>query len=354
LASGVSNVGSYAIDQGSLANSNYAISYNGALLTVTQRPLLISAGSFSRIYGDANPAFTYTSNGLINGDVLTGSLATLASATSNVGSYAINQGSVAASANYSVTYAPGSLAITPRALTISANPLSRVYGDANPDLGYTSMGLVNGDGLTGALSTAATVRSNTGLYVIEQGSLAASTNYVVTYNPGNLTITQRGLIISATPQNRLVGEANPLLTYDTNGLVNGDALTGALATEANMASVAGNYAITQGSLSASTNYAVSFGGADLTVLNCASGAGCTAVVDVVKQVAVGVQSVAPTESAEEAQEEQKEQAAAESSADPKVMISAVIDTSGVTMPTPIDEPVSGGGNSSLWLPGAPQ
>jgi trimeric autotransporter adhesin len=355
VANNLSNVGRYAINQGSVvASANYSISYNAGSLAITPRALTITANAQTRLYGDTNPAFTFGSNGLVNGDTISGSLTSSATVLSNVGSYGIAQGGLSASANYSLIFNPANLTITARPVTVNATALSRAYGDANPALTYTSAGLVNGDGLTGSLSTVADVRSNTGLYQIDQGNLAASANYILTFNPANLTITQRALNISATPQSRLVGEANPALTYASTGLVNGDALSGSLGTNANATSLAGDYSITQGSLAASSNYATVFGGAVLTVLNCSASAGCTNVMDVVKQVAVGVQSVAPTQSAEDAQEEQKEQAAAESSADPEVMISDVVDTSGVTMPAPIDEPVSGGGNSSLWLPGAPQ
>ncbi|WP_164172415.1 MBG domain-containing protein, partial [Streptococcus pneumoniae] len=67
----------YGITQGTVGvSANYAVTYVGASLTVTQRALGITADAASRSYGDANPAFTYavTSGGLINGDSLTGTL----------------------------------------------------------------------------------------------------------------------------------------------------------------------------------------------------------------------------------------------------------------------------------------
>jgi len=56
LASATSNVGSYAITQGTLANSNYAIAYTGANLAVTARSVTVTADGQSRHYGDSNPA----------------------------------------------------------------------------------------------------------------------------------------------------------------------------------------------------------------------------------------------------------------------------------------------------------
>ncbi|WP_163083029.1 MBG domain-containing protein, partial [Acinetobacter baumannii] len=85
------------ISQGTVTaanNPNYKITYVGAALTVSQRAVTVTANAASRTYGDVNPAFTYglTSGSLVNGDSLTGGLATGATATSDVGSYAITQG----------------------------------------------------------------------------------------------------------------------------------------------------------------------------------------------------------------------------------------------------------------------
>ncbi|WP_163103817.1 MBG domain-containing protein, partial [Acinetobacter baumannii] len=78
--------------------------YTSANLTVTQRAITVSADAKSRVYGDANPALTYSVGGmgLVNGDMLAGALATAATSLSGVGGYAITSGSLA-HANYSIT-----------------------------------------------------------------------------------------------------------------------------------------------------------------------------------------------------------------------------------------------------------
>jgi hypothetical protein len=106
-----SDVGSYVIGLGSLNNANYAISYTGANLTVNQRALSVAADALSKTYGDANPTLTYIATGLVNNDTLTGSLATTATQYSNVGAYAITQGSLLASANYRLSFIPGVLTV---------------------------------------------------------------------------------------------------------------------------------------------------------------------------------------------------------------------------------------------------
>ncbi|WP_184253945.1 MBG domain-containing protein [Rhodopseudomonas rhenobacensis] len=259
-----SNVGLYGITQGSLANSNYAISYIGANLSVTAAPLTVTADAQSRLYGAANPALTYTSSGLVNGDSLSGGLFTAAGPTSNVGIYSITQGTLAASSNYAISYTGANLSVTAAPLTVTADAQSRLYGAANPPLTYTSSGLVNGDSLSGSLFTAAGLTSNVGLYGITQGTLAASSNYAISYTGANLSVTAAPLTVTADAQSRLYGAANPALTYTSSGLVNGDGLSGSLFTAASPTSNVGIYGITQGSL-ANSNYAISYTGANLSV-----------------------------------------------------------------------------------------
>ena len=265
-------VGPIAITQGSLAaNANYSTTYVGANLTIIPRPLTLTADALSRVYGEANPALTYTvgGSGLINGDALTGALATLATPATGVGTAAITQGSLTAGANYSTTFTGANLTITPRPILVTADALSRIYGNANPALTYTvgGSGLVNGDALTGALATPATPITGIGIAAITQGSLAAGANYSATFTGANLTITPRPITLIADALSRIYGNANPALTYTVggSGLVNGDALTGALANSATPTTGVGTTAITQGSLAANANYSATYVGADLTI-----------------------------------------------------------------------------------------
>ncbi|MET3722572.1 MBG domain-containing protein [Sphingomonas trueperi] len=267
-----SPVGSYAIGQGTLSGgANYALSFTGGTLSVTPRALTVTARDRTMVYGDGTPALTYDVGGagLDNGDALSGALATSAGATSPVGSYAIGQGTLAASANYALSFTGANLSVTPRSLTVNANDRSMVYGDGIPTLTYAlgGAGLVNGDTLAGALATSAGSTSPVGNYAIDQGTLTAGSNYALHFAGGNLSVTPRALTVTANGRSMVYGDALPTLTYALGGagLVNGDSLSGALGTAASSASAVGTYAIGLGSLSAGANYALSFTGATLAV-----------------------------------------------------------------------------------------
>src|ERR1044072_926639 len=123
----------------------------------------------------------------------------------------MGRGTLAASGNYALNYTGNDLTVTQRAIAVIADAKSRAYGDANPALTYqvSGAGLVNGDTLSGALATSATVASNVGTYGITQGTLAASGNYALNYTGNNLTVGQRGLTVTADAKGGAYGDANP-------------------------------------------------------------------------------------------------------------------------------------------------
>ena len=71
------DVGAYAITKGTLAlSANYDLTYVGANLTITQAPVTVTADAKTKVYGEADPALTYTvtSGSLFFGDTFSGSL----------------------------------------------------------------------------------------------------------------------------------------------------------------------------------------------------------------------------------------------------------------------------------------
>jgi hypothetical protein len=256
--------------QGTLDDANYAITFDTGTLTVSQRAITISAEDKTRTYGDANPELTWTltEGSFANGDTLAGALSTEATAASGVGGYDIVQGTLD-DANYAITFDTGTLTVTQRAITVVADDRSKIYGDANPTLTWsiTEGDLVNGDALSGDLATAVDVTTGVGSHDILQGTLAASGNYALTFEGGTLTVDRRAVTIAADDQSRLFGFDNPALTWRiaAGGLVNGDEVSGALATEAERLSLIGTYAIGQGTLALSDNYDLSFVGGTLAV-----------------------------------------------------------------------------------------
>ncbi|MGY5255623.1 MBG domain-containing protein, partial [Sphingobacterium spiritivorum] len=151
--------------------------------TITKATLIIRADAKSKVYGSVDPALTYTVTGFENGDdqsVITGALTRTTGEA--VGTYNIEQGTLATTANYDIVYTGADFNITKATLNIVAEAKSKVYGSVDPVLTYTVTGFENGDDqsvITGALTRAA--GEDIGTYAIEQGTLATSANYDIVY-----------------------------------------------------------------------------------------------------------------------------------------------------------------------------
>jgi hypothetical protein len=162
------------------------------------------ANDTNRVYGAANPAFTFSYNGFVAGEdagVVSGAplLTTTATTNSSVpgGPYpiTISQDTLSAT-NYSFNLVNGNLTVTPAPLTVIADNKSRAYGTINPVLTASYNGFVNDENtnqLSGSptLSTEANINSTVGVYPI-QAALGTLTNanYAFSFTNGTLTITE--------------------------------------------------------------------------------------------------------------------------------------------------------------------
>ncbi len=348
------------------SQNTWVYSSGGAIIRLT-------ADAVTRIYGNANPTFTYSfwcSSGCAQADAITGNpiLSTLATQASGIGDYAISisQGALslqAAFAAYTLEFVDNIMTIDPRVITASLqgvvskiydrsttatltganyllddiynnddvvlnNPSSGTYDNRNVGTGKTvsvtglslsgtkaSNYVLDSTSISGAVgtvtakeltisgitadnktydrSTTATLTggSLSGIeigdtvtlgssYTANFNNMNAGNNKAVTvsgYNisgtdhanytivqPVGLTanIAQKNLAIEAAAKNVIYGN-NTALTYSQTGLISGDNITGSLARA--VGNDVGVYAINQGTLSAGSNYNISYTGANYTI-----------------------------------------------------------------------------------------
>ncbi|HEX6429071.1 MAG TPA: MBG domain-containing protein, partial [Niastella sp.] len=157
VATTTSAVGTYSIVPAGGVADNYNFIYVNGTLTIEQRTITVTADAASKIYGDSDPALTYqvTSGSLAFTDAFAGALTRTAGEA--VGSYSVLQGTLALNSNYNLTYVGANLSITHRAITVTADAKSKVYGDSDPALTYqvTSGSLAFTDAFAGALTRTA-------------------------------------------------------------------------------------------------------------------------------------------------------------------------------------------------------
>ncbi|WP_316819370.1 MBG domain-containing protein, partial [Pedobacter nyackensis] len=186
------NIGDHAIGQGNLTlNSNYAVTFVPANLSITAKTIMVAAVVKTKEYGEADPELTYTfSPALIGTDGFTGSLIRVVG--EKAGAYAINKNNLSLSGNYILDYTAANLNITKAQLTISAENKEKFVGTTNPVLTVTYNGFKNNETSAvliaqPAISTTATAGSLAGNYPITANGAIAD-NYNINYVAGTLKV----------------------------------------------------------------------------------------------------------------------------------------------------------------------
>jgi hypothetical protein len=256
---------SNAIGNGGFLASNYEIIYSTAgTLTVSPATLNVTADAgLSKIYGAADPAFTYQLSGFVAEDdasVMSGNLGRAAG--EDAGTYAITTGTLSAGNNYSISFTSADFQINPKNLTITAlSGQSKVYGATDPLFDYSVSGFEFSDDISVITGIAGrTAGENTGTYEINAGTLNAGINYTYDFIPADFSITPKTLTIAPTAgQSKIYGDTDPVFTYSATGFEFADdasIFTGSLTRDTG--ENIGLYNILAGDLSAGPNYNLSF------------------------------------------------------------------------------------------------
>lgn len=255
------NAGTYSVS----VVSN-AVGYSGsatASLTISKAAIAVKADDKGKKIGNADPELTYTitSGQLYGNDTLVGSLSRKNG--ENVGIYSINQGTLNAGDNYTMSFTPGTFTIlekTPQDIKVSeitdktyGDPSFKVnvtpdsvsgltnftYGSENTDVAeITADGTVT---IKGAGSTNITVKQ------------AGDDEYAAFTKTQKLNVAQVQISVTADNKYKKIGTEDPILTYTYTGtLVGDDAFTGSLSR--NPGEALGTYDILQGTLTINNSY----------------------------------------------------------------------------------------------------
>ncbi len=203
-------------------------------------------------------------------------------ATTAVGTYSGNI--VVASSGATTQNVPTvASSVSPAALSITANNLTKTYGTAVTFAGteFTSLGLKNGETIGSVALTSGGAAATAGVsgspYALTPSSATGGTfspsNYTITYNDGALTVNPKGVTVTADGKMKAKDAVDPAFTYTTNsgGLVGSDTLSGALTRVAGERP--GSYAILQGTVTNANNpnYAITYVGANLVITGFVAG-----------------------------------------------------------------------------------
>jgi hypothetical protein len=221
-------VGTYTISatlNPSAVLSNYNITYNTAMFTITQAMASVTPNPASKQYGANDPVFTGTLSGFLAADTVTAVYGRAAG--SNVGTYTISAtlSPAAVLSNYAITYNTAPFSITKAVASVSPASATKVYGTTDPVLSGTLSGFQTADGVTATYSR--TLGNAAGSYTITAtlGPQAALANYAITYNTATFTITRAPASVTPAAATKVYGTVDPALTGSLSGFLASDGVT---------------------------------------------------------------------------------------------------------------------------------
>ena len=214
-------------------DNNYTFNLVAGNFAVTKAVLTATADNQTKVYGAANPTLTMQYSGWVNGVETIGtppSIATTVDGTTAVGTHI---GAITLSGgednNYTFNLVAGNFAVTKAVLTATADNQTKVYGAANPTLTMQYSGWVNGvetidtpPTIATTVTTTTDVGTHTGAITLSGGE---DNNYTFNLVAGNFAVTKAVLTVTADPQTKVYGSANPALTFQYSGFVLGQDAT---------------------------------------------------------------------------------------------------------------------------------
>ena len=231
-------------------------------VTVNPKAVTVTADAKTKVYDNdasTDPTLTATVTGVVEGDTLNYTLSRAEG--QNVDEYDITV-TLGENPNYTVTATGAKFTITPKMVTVTADAKTKVYDNdasTDPALTATVTGVVEGDTLNYTLSRAE--GQDVDEYDITV-TLGENPNYTVTATGAKFTITPKAASVTADAKSKEYGTADPTLTAQVEGVVEGDKLNYTLSRAEG--ENAGEYDITV-TLGDNPNYDVTATNAKLTI-----------------------------------------------------------------------------------------
>ncbi len=268
------NVGSYDIGA-KIENidqfSNYNIEFKSAKLVVNKKHLTVRVNDLSVEYGSALAGEAVTYEGFIAGEdekALDGSLDynTDYVVGSGVNGIYTIEATGLTSLNYEIDFVQGKVNVTKKAVTLTADNISIIYG-GTPTYTYTATGLYGNDSkevFNGVeLTCDYVVGANVGDYTITISGAVAD-NYVPIFESGTLNVSARDAQVLVNNKNAKFG-SNVKFDSQIEGLIGSDSLNIKYICEYAVGKDVGTYTIVA-SVASNANYNIQVINGTLTIV----------------------------------------------------------------------------------------
>lgn len=223
------DVGQYDINLISHSNSNYTINYVSSKCNILPKDLIVYADAGEKIYGDSDPLLTYTTNGLINNDILDGNLDR--EKGENVGEYNILVGSLY-NKNYNIILESNLFTITERQITAKITFINKIYdGKYKVDYIVSFDNNILQDEFILTLD-ATSLNKDCGKTEVDYKFISIEGNGIQNYTfnyeylNNEILIERRDIQIVIESATKIYGDNDPTFNYTANNIIDGDILIG--------------------------------------------------------------------------------------------------------------------------------
>ena len=220
----------------------YNIKYIDGELKVTQKPITITADSDEKEYdGTVLVDDGYTSDSLAEGDkfetVAVDGFQLFKGSSDNVPSDAkiVDVNGQDVTKNYEITYKNGTLKVTPKPITITADSDSKVYDGKELTKNSYTFDIIEpivGDEIDSVTITGSQTDVGSSDNVPSEAKIINSDKedvtdcYDIEYVKGTLEVNKKDITVTTTDKSKTFGQEDPELDYEVEGMVEGESLEG--------------------------------------------------------------------------------------------------------------------------------
>ena len=119
------------------------------------------------------------------------------------------------------------MVISPKSASVTPDPKSKIYGDADPSLSGILSGFLGGDGVSATYSRTEGQTVAGSPYTISATLSPTNVlgNYDITYNTANFTINPKAASVTPDPKSKIYGDSEPSLSGSLSGFLAGDGVS---------------------------------------------------------------------------------------------------------------------------------
>ena len=256
------DVGKYpVIPAGETDQGNYSVRYQNGMLVISQKTITVTADSAAKEFGEKDPVFTATVEGLVGEDTIEYTV-TRSNKAEALGKYigVLVPSGKKIQGNYQINFYSGDFEIVKStALNVTVNNYNAPYDGKTHGEGAkvnVTAGTTISYSTDGGKTWSAEYPTITNVGKTEVTVKVENPNYETVEKTYTLEVTAKAVTVTANDNSKVYGEADPKLTATVEGLVTGESIEYSVS-RASGENV-GTYAITASGEAAQGNYAVTY------------------------------------------------------------------------------------------------